>query len=110
MSADFIQIARDQSAATEAGELLAWLRDLRSVYERGTRIRAKMGHSFLGNANTALIDWAALETRWGIPAAQTSVGESANGKAIYTYMDGAVGSMEGSFQTNAAKEVTERVG
>lgn len=111
MSADFIKLARDQSAATEAAELLQWIRDLRSVYERGVRIRAKMGHNFSGNANPALIDWAQLETLWGVPALNAnSVGTTANGKIVYTFLDGAVGGMEGIFQTSAAKDITETVG
>ncbi len=111
MAADFIHLQRDQSAATEAAELLQWIRDLRSVYERGTRIRAKMGHNFLGNANAELINWAQLETLWGVPVFNgNSVGSSANGKIVYTFMDGTVGGMEGNFQTSAAKDVTETVG
>jgi hypothetical protein len=73
-----------------------------------------MQHNFEGNANAELIDWEALETLWGVPVnvangGTPSVGTGANGKAIYTYMDGAVGGMEGQFQSNAAKEITERV-
>lgn len=114
MAADFIHIVRDQSAfatATEAAELLSWIRDLRAVYERGTRIRAKMVHNFTGNADAESIDWAQLESLYGIPAAGGgSVGSAANGKRVYTYIDGAVGGMEGKFQSPAAQEVTETVG
>ncbi len=111
MASDFIHIQRDQAAATEAAELLQWIRDLRSVYERGVRIRAKMNHNFTGNANANLIDWAQLETLWGVPVlGANSVGTTANGKIVYTFMDGAVGGMEGNFQTSAAKDVTETVG
>ncbi len=111
MAADFIKIQRDQSAATEAAELLQWIRDLRSVYERGTRIRAKMNHNFAGNADPSLINWAQLETLWGVPVLNAnSVGSTANGHIVYTFLDGTVGSMEGNFQTSAAKDVTETVG
>lgn len=110
MAADFIKIARDQSAATEAGELLAWLRDLRSVYERAVRIKAKMGHNFTGNANEALIEWAQLETLWGVPAGNTSTGTAANGKILFTYLDGCVLAMTGGQQNSAIKDVTETVG
>jgi hypothetical protein len=114
MAADFIKIARDQSAATESGELLQWIRDLRSVYSRGVGIRAKMGRNF-NSGDAATINWAQLETLWGIPVnsgnGQTpSVGPDANGKTIYTFIDGAIGGMEGVFQTDAAKIITERVG
>jgi hypothetical protein len=112
--ANAIILRRDQSAATEVGELLQWIRDLRAVYERGVRIRAKMRHNFSDAGGENAIDWAALETLWGVPVNAAngetpSVGTGANGKAIYTYLDGAVGGMEGNFQTNAAKEITERV-
>lgn len=111
MAADFIKIARDQSAATESAELLQWIRDLRSVYERGVRIRAKMGHNFTGNADANQINWAQLETLWGVPVLNAnSVGPTSNGKIVYTFLDGAVGAMEGNFQTSAAKDVTETVG
>ncbi len=108
MTADFIKIARDQSAATEAAEFLQWIRDLRSVYERGVRIRSKMQHNFTGGGS---INWAQLETLWGIPVLNAnSVGDTANGKIVYTFLDGSVGGMEGSFQTSAAKDITETVG
>ncbi len=110
MSADFIKIARDQSAATEAAELLSFIRTLRAAYELGVRIRAKMGHNFTGNANAELIEWAQLQTLWGIPTNGDDTGPQSNGKIVYTFIDGAIGSMEGSFQTSAAKDLTETVG
>jgi hypothetical protein len=106
---DIIKVQRDQVAATEAAELLQWIRDLRSVYERGIRIRAKMRRSFTDAGGAAAIDWAPLQTLWGIPAGTTSIGPNANGSIVFTYMDGSVGSMEGVFQTSAARDVTERV-
>jgi hypothetical protein len=110
MAADRITIQRDQSAAIESAELLSFIRAVRDVYELGTRIRAKMQHAFTGNANAALINWAALQTLWGIPTNGTDAGDASNGKIVYTFVDGAVGSMEGVFQTSAAKDITERVG
>lgn len=109
-SNDFIKIQRDQAAATESNELLSTNRDLRTVYERLVRIRAKMRHNFddSGGANT--INWSTVETLWGIPAGGTSVGPTANGAKVFTFIDGAAGSMEGSFQTSAAKDLTETVG
>ncbi len=110
MAFDSIILRRDQAAATEVSELLQFVRDLRSVYERGVRIRAKMNHNFTGNANANLIDWSHLETLWGVPVLNAnSTGPTANGKIIYTFLDGAVGGMEGSFQTSAAKDLTETV-
>jgi hypothetical protein len=110
MAADFIKIARDQSAATESAELLSTVHDLRSVYERLTRIRAKMRHCFddSGGANT--IDWSAVETNWGVPAGGTSVGPTAQGAAVFTLIDGATGAMEGSFQNTSTVDLSTRVG
>lgn len=110
MAADFIKIARDQSAATEAAELLGTIHDLRSVYERLTRVRAKMRHNFDDGGGANAINWAAVETIWGVPAGNTSVGPTANGARVFTFLDGAAGSMEGSFQTSAARDLTETVG
>jgi hypothetical protein len=107
---DFIQIQRDQSAATEAADLLAFIDTLRSAYERGTRIRAKMRHRFNDSGGANAIDWAPLQTLWGVPAGATSTGPTANGARVFTFIDGAIGSMEGTFQVSAAKDLTESVG
>lgn len=100
IAADFIKIARDQSAATEAAELLATVRDLRSVYERLGRIRAKMRHNFDDQVNP--IVWSQVETLWGIP--------TGNGQRVFTFVDGATGAMEGTFQNSANRDLTETVG
>ena len=113
MAADFIKLQRDQSAATECAELLQFIKDLRSVYERGTRIRAKMRHNFDDSVGEANINWATLETIWGVPVGSgqnPSIGTNANGKKVFSYIDGTVGSMEGNFQTADAKNLTETVG
>src|SRR5512146_3256694 len=100
MLIDFIKIASDQSPATEAAELLTFIRTLRTAYELGIRIRATMRHNFNDTVNP--IDWSGLETLWGVPTGK--------GADVFTYVDGAVGSMEGAFQGDAAKVITERVG
>jgi hypothetical protein len=107
---DFIKIQRDQSAATEAAELLQWVRDLRSVYERGSRIRAKMRHNFSDAGGVGSINWVAVQTLWGIPTNGTDVGAAANGSRVFTLVDGTVGSLEGTFQVAAGRDVTETVG
>lgn len=107
---DFVKIQRDQSAATEAVALLNWIAALRTAYELGIRVRDKMQHNFDDSGGENAINWSALETIWGIPAGITSVGPTANGATVYTFVNGAVGSMTGAFQTDAAKVVTERVG
>jgi hypothetical protein len=100
MASDFIKIQRDQSAATEAAELLAWVRDARSVYERAIRIRDKMRHNF--NDQVSPIDWSALETLWGVPTGK--------GQTVYTFLDGSVLAMTAGQQNSCVKDVTETVG
>jgi len=107
---DFIKIARDQAAATEAADFLSWVRQLRGSYEQGRRIRAKMVHAFNDSGGVNTINWAALQTLWGIPSNGQDVGPTANGAIVYNLVNGAVGSMEGSFQVNDAQTLTEKVG
>jgi len=107
MANDFIKIERTQAAATEAAELLTWIKNLRQVIEVGDRILAKMKHNFISGGS---ISWAQLQTLWGVPSNGTDTGDDANGKIVYTYVDGTVGSLKGTFQTDAGLEVTERVG
>lgn len=97
--ADRITIARDQSAAIEAAELLQTVRDLRSVYERLARIQAKMYHAFDSGPT---IDWSQVETLWGIP--------TGNGVDVFTLIDGAVLAMTNGQQNDSCKVLTERVG
>ncbi len=110
MSADFIHIRRDQSAATEAGELLGAITELRSAYERLSRARAKMRHNFDDGGGENSIDWSAVETLYGVPVGQTSVGPIANGAKLFTLVDGTVGALEGSFQNSNGVDLTVRVG
>ncbi len=107
---DHIKIDPTQSAATEAAELLTFIRTLRTAYELGTRIRAKMRHNFDDSGGSGSINWTAVQTLWGIASNGTVVGTSANGQIIFTYVDGATGSLDGTFQTNAGEQMTERVG
>lgn len=107
---DFIKLNRTDAAATECGELLGTIRDLRSAYERLARIRAKMRHNFSDASGAAAINWSAVESLWGIPAGSTSVGTTAKGQAIFTLIDGTVGSLDGSFLTSAGRDLTETVG
>lgn len=100
MAADFIKIARDQSAATEAAELLQLIRDARTVYERVVRVRDKMRHNF--NDAVSPIDWAALETLWGVPTGK--------GQQVYTLLDGSALAITGGQQNSCIKDLTETVG
>lgn len=101
MIVDFITIARDQSAATEAAELLQFIRDMRSVYERAIRIRDKMKHNF-NDSNPDAIVWTALETKWGVPTDK--------GVDVFTFLDGVVLAMTNGQQNQACKDITEQVG
>ena len=107
---DHIKIDPTQSAATEAAELLNFIRTVRQAYELGTRIRDKMRHNFDDSGGPSSINWTAVQTLWGITSNGTVTGTASNGQAIFTYIDGATGSLDGTFQTNAGKEMTERVG
>ncbi len=109
-SSDHIKIDPTQSAATEANELLAFIRAVRQAYELGERIRDKMRHNFDDSGGSGSINWTQVQTLWGIASNGTVVGTSSNGQIIFTYVDGATGSLDGTFQTNAGKEMSERVG
>ncbi len=88
--------------------MLDFITTLRSAYEKGVRVRAKMNHNF---ASGGSINWAQLETLFGIPVLNgNSVGDTANGKIVFTFVDGAIGAMEGTFQNSANKDITETVG
>lgn len=101
MANDFIKVARTDSAATEAAELLQFVDVTRKAYELGVAIRAKMRHNF-DDSDPQNIDWTHVEALWGVTPG--------NGVRIFTFVDGAVGAMEGSFQNADAKNVTETVG
>lgn len=106
---DSIKIQRDQTAATEAAELLLFKNTVRTAYELGIRIRAKMQHNFSDAGGENSIDWTAVQTLWGIPTNGDDVGPEANGKIVFTFVDGLVLSLEGGAQTNAGKELSERI-
>lgn len=101
MLADFIKLDRTTTTATEVQELLQWIRDLRSVYERAVRIRSKMQHNF-NDTDPENIVWTDLETLWGVPTGK--------GVDVFTYIDGCVLAMTNGQQNEACKVVTERVG
>jgi hypothetical protein len=96
MAGDYIKIDRITSTATHSTLMLQFVAQLRSAYETGQRVKAIMNHNHDGN------DFAALEALFGIPSGQ--------GQTVFDLVNGAVGSMEGSFQVDDAKELTERVG
>lgn len=96
MARDFIKIDTTTTTATQAGELKAFTTILRDAYARGKKILAVMGHN---NDGTVFTD---IEALYGLPAGK--------GQTVFNLINGAVGSMEGSFQVSDAKNVTETLG
>lgn len=110
MANDFIAIKRTDANAIEAAELIAYVNLQRQAYELGTRVRAKMRHAFDDSGGANAIDWATVQTLWGIPAGGTNIGPTASGAIVFTLIDGSVGAMEGTFQNSDGTDITERVG
>ncbi len=106
---DSIRLSRDPASAPQSAELLQLSAALRNAYEIGQRIRAKMRRNFDDSGGAGGIDWAQVQSLWGIPAGNTNTGATAQGSVVFTLIDGFVGSMEGSFQTPAGRDLTERI-
>jgi hypothetical protein len=98
---DWIKIDDKAAGANEAAELKQLVRDMRSVYERLGRVKAKMDHNF-DDSNPANILWGDLETLWGLPAGK--------GDEVYNFVNGSLGSTQGTFQVADFKNMTDRVG
>jgi hypothetical protein len=114
MANDAIKIITNDNNASEAAELMQYIRTLRTAYELGLRIRAKMQRHFDDSGGENNIDWSLVQQRWGVPSnvvdqEGTDVGPTANGAIIFTLVNGSVGAMEGTFQNGQCKEITERV-
>lgn len=96
MARDFIKVDTTPSAATKAPLLLQYIAAQRQAYEIGNRVKDVMTHN---NDGVVFTD---IEALFGLPAGK--------GQIVFDLVNGAVGSMEGSFQVDDAKEITERVG
>lgn len=97
MARDFIKIdLSSPNVATQAGLLKNYVTILRQAYEMGTRVKAIMTHN---NDGTTFTD---IETLFGLPAGK--------GQAVFNFVNGSIGSMEGTFQVADAKNITESVG
>ena len=96
MARDYIRVDSTTTTATQAADLKAFVSVLRDAYQRGKKIIAIMGHNNDGS------NFADIEALYGLPAGK--------GQAVFDLVNGAVGSMEGTFQVDDAKELTERVG
>jgi hypothetical protein len=96
MARDFIKIDRTTVTATHASLLLDYVRQLRTAYDLGVRVKAVMDHNQDGTSFTD------IEVLFGLPTGQ--------GQAVYDLVNGSVGAMDGTFQAADAKNLTERVG
>lgn len=96
MARDFIPVDTTTTTATQAQELKAFVAVLRDAYQRGKKIIAVMGHLNDGSVFTD------IETKFGLPAGK--------GQTVFNLVNGAVGSMEGTFQVADAKNITETLG
>src|SRR5262245_64996144 len=93
MARDFIRIDRTTTTATQANLLLDYVAQMRRAYELGVKIKAIMDHN---NDGTSFAD---IEVLFGIP--------DGKGQTVYDLMNGSVVSMQGTFQTSDAKNITE---
>lgn len=96
MAKDYIKIDVQKNGASEASTLWQAIRELRQAYESLTRVKAKMFHNFDG------ADVTQLETLFGLP--------TGSGQTVLDLVNGSVGAMEGDFQNNNCKQLTEKVG
>jgi hypothetical protein len=96
MAGDFIKLTRNDDTATHVQDLLALVRSMRAAYDQASKVKETMSHMHDGQ------DFSALETNYGVPTGQ--------GQAVFDLVNGALGSMTGTFQVDDAKELTERVG
>lgn len=95
MAIDFIKVT-PANTTPMASQLLTFVSQLRAAYNTGSQIKAIMGHLNDGS------NFAQIEAQFGLPVG--------SGQTVFDLVNGAVGSMEGSFQTSDAKTITERVG
>lgn len=96
MARDFIKIDTTITTATQSHELKQFKEVLRDAYQRGKAILAIMGHN---NDGTSFSD---IEALFGLPTGK--------GQTVFNLMNGAIGSMEGTFQVADAKNLTETLG
>lgn len=96
MAIDFIAVDTTVSTATHARKLLQYRDALRTAYELGKEVKAIMDHMQDGTI------WTTIETKFGIA---TGLGDD-----VYNLVNGSVGAMEGSFQNDDCKQLTEQVG
>lgn len=96
MAKDYIKIDVQMNGAKEAQNLVNAIGQLRMAYESLTRVKAKMFHNFDG------ADVANIEALYGLP--------TGSGQSVLDLVNGSVGAMEGTFQNDDCKQLTEQVG
>lgn len=96
MARDFIKIDTTTTTATQAALLKNYAQTLRNAYELGNRVRSIMQHN---HDNVVFTD---IEGLFGLPAGK--------GNVVFDLVNGSIGAMEGTFQNDDAKEITERLG
>jgi lysophospholipid acyltransferase (LPLAT)-like uncharacterized protein len=96
MARDFIKIDTAAAGATQAGLLRSYVQTLRTAYEQGQKVRAIMSHN---NDGAVFTD---IEGLFGLPTGK--------GQTVFDLVNGSIGAMEGTFQVDDAKVITEKVG
>lgn len=93
MAIDFIPI----NLQSPQGSLLKqYTQALRQAYELGMRVSGIMNHSNDGT------NFTNIETTFGVPAG--------DGRTVFDLVNGSTGAMNGTFQNQDCKTITEKVG
>ena len=95
MARDFITIT-STATSVQAPLLKSYISALRQAYNLGAQCAAIMTHNNDGT------DFTDVETLFGV--------ESGEGQAVFDLVNGSTGAMNGLFQNNDCKTITEQVG
>jgi hypothetical protein len=95
MAIDAIVVDSTASTALLAARLLDYKRKLRAALDAGTSLLGELNHLQDGS------DWASIEARTGVG--------SGLGDDVYNLVNGSVGAMNGTFQNDDCKQLTEQV-
>jgi hypothetical protein len=95
MAIDAIAVDTSVSTAILAAKLLDYKRKLRAAFDAGTSLLGELNHLQNGS------DWTAIEAKVGVA--------SGLGDEVYNLVNGSVGAMNGTFQNDDCKQLTEQV-
>lgn len=98
---DFIKVDKTQSAATKAGDLIAFKDAVARVLMLGPPLLDIMNHNF-DDSNPQAIVWTDLESIFGLPANK--------GQIVFDITNGIMGALTGTMQNDQAKNIAARVG